>query len=216
MGKISKKHMAYAILLLMFCCGVASAQEASQQFVSESSVPADVPIAVDEANLPIGNAVSVAPASEPRDTSTVFLLIRMILVLAIVIGCIYFVIWMMRRSTRVANNSDPFLRSVSSITLAPGKTVHVVTLLDHAYIVGVTDNAVNLIGDVTDKELVDAMNLYSDKQGETSKPRNFNDVLSIFMPNIPRGNNKNVFDGSVASAEELLRRQRDRLQGGEE
>lgn len=218
MGNISKHKVAFAILVFL-CAGVLCiAQDSGGQGVPNSSIQNQTiasPV-INESDLLIGNAAaSDATAQRSNGLSTVFLLLRMIVVLAIVIACIYLVIWFLRRSTRVSNNADPFLRVVSNITLSQGKSIHVVTLLEHAYIVGVTDNAVNLIGEVTDKELVDAMNTYADKQDQTTKPRNFNDVLSIFMPNGPRNRNQNVYGNSADTAEQFLKMQRDRLRDGE-
>lgn len=218
MGNISKRNLALAIVIFLCSSVVCVAQPSGAQEISETSIqiPQTNSAPVSESDLLIGNT-SVSPLTnqDTRGNSTIFLLLRMIVVLAIVIACIYFVLRIMRRATRVANNNDQFLRVVANISLSPGKTVHVVTLLDHAYIVGATDNAVNLIGEVSDKELVDAMNLYADKQDNTGRPRNFNDVLSIFMPNSSRERSQNVFDNSANSAEQFFKRQRDRLHNGE-
>jgi len=167
---------------------------------------------VDEATLPIDASAS-SSANQSRKSSTVWILIRMILVLAFVLACIYAVVYFMKKGLAPGSDNDPFLRKVTSISLAPGKSVQVVTLLDNAYIIGVTDNAVNLIGQVNDKELVDAMNLYADKNAKNTKPRNFNDVLALFMPN--SAEKKNVFSDSAQSAADLLKKQRDRLNNGD-
>lgn len=169
--------------------------------------------AVDETTLPI-NTPENGQSGTSRGT-TVWLFVRMILVLALVIACIYGVLWLMKRNTGRVNNTDQFLRVVSSVTLSPGKSVQIVSLLDEkAYIIGVTDNAVNLIGEVTDKETIDAMNLYADKRADVKKPRNFNDILSIFMPNGPKEKNGNVFSNAGERAAGLLKQQHDRLNQG--
>jgi flagellar protein FliO/FliZ len=169
--------------------------------------------AVDETTLPI-NTPENGQSGTSRGT-TVWLFVRMILVLALVIACIYGVLWLMKRNTGRVNNTDQFLRVVSSVTLSPGKSVQIVSLLDEkAYIIGVTDNAVNLIGEVTDKETIDAMNLYADKRADVKKPRNFNDILSIFMPNGPKEKNVNVFSNAGERAAGLLKQQHDRLNQG--
>ena len=59
------------------------------------------------------------------------------------------------------------------------------TILDHAYIVGVSDNSVNLLGEITDKEIVDSMNLLSDRNNRTKKPMSFSDVLDLFVNKNP-------------------------------
>ena len=84
-------------------------------------------------------------------------------------------------------DDDTFLRHISGVSVGTNKSVQIVTLLDKAYLLGVSDSSVNLIAEVTDKELVGAMNLWSDKRNQVSKPRSFADVLDIFMPHGPRG-----------------------------
>lgn len=226
MGKISKKFLALCAIVLL-CGGLCFAQ----------NTPATTEN-IDESTLLIGNE-STAPATvqAARGTSTVSILLRMIVVLVVVIGCIYLVIWLMRRATRPSNNNNPFLRVVSTTTISPGRSVSIVTLVDHAYIIGVTDNSVNLIGEVTDKELVNAMNVYADKHDETARPRDFNEILSLFISgnfrkNASRSssstskspfdfnknntsNTNNIYGDSVNSLEELLRSQRNRLNDGE-
>jgi flagellar protein FliO/FliZ len=209
----SKKICAVcAVFFLLVTCfyGQASAGISESTEVTQPQVTDSV---VDESTLPIKTT-----ANQTSDTShgaTVWLFIRMILVLAIVIVCIYGVLWLMKRNNSKINNTDQFLRVVSSVTLSPGKSVQIVSLLDEkAYIIGVTDNAVNLIGEVTDKETIDAMNLYADKQTNTKKPRNFNDILSIFMPDVSKEKKGNIFNGTGDKAAGLLKQQRDRLNPG--
>ena len=110
----------------------------------------------------------------------------MILVLIVVIVILYAIFFFLKRTSKLSNSDDPFLRRVSKISLEPGKSVQIVTLVDHAYMLGVSDNSVNLITEITDKELIDSMNLYSDKNQNIQKPRSFADVLDLFMPHGPR------------------------------
>ncbi|MBP3710685.1 MAG: flagellar biosynthetic protein FliO [Treponema sp.] len=166
---------------------------------------------VDESTIFIAQEEAPALPMVPSTASTVWLFVRMIFVLALVIACIYTVIWLMRRSMNKSGaTSDAFLRVVSHVTLSPGKSVQIVSLLDEkAYILGVTDNAVNLIGEITNKEIIDAMNVYADKNANVQKPRTFNDMLSIFAPNTPK--EKNIFTETGNKARDMLRRQRNRL-----
>ena len=155
-------------------------------------------------------SVSGTDSSVPvKAPSSVGVFIRMVVVLALVVLCVYAVFTFMKRGMPSANaGDDPFLRRVSSVSLAPGKSVQIVTLLDHAYLVGVSDNAVNLLGTVADKELVDAMNLYADKSSGSNRPRSFSDILSIFMPNTNTGN---AYDSAAATVSQLMEKQRSRL-----
>ena len=144
--------------------------------------------------------------------SSVLAVLEMIFVLAIVVGIIYAISRFFKKSMTSANNDDPFLRQVSRIILSPGKTVQVVTLLDKAYLIGVTDNNISLLGEIEDKELVNSMNLYSDKKSNTPKPRTFAEILNIFMPGSSK-KTESVFSGNITDSSDFLKKQRDRLNG---
>ena len=62
--------------------------------------------------------------------------LRVILVLALIVGCIYFVLWLIKRGMKISPSDDPFLRKVSTLDLAPGKSVQIVSLVDKAYMLG--------------------------------------------------------------------------------
>ena len=137
----------------------------------------------------------------------------MIIVLALVIACIYGVMWFLKKQNKIENNDDQFLRQVAKISIGTNKSVQVVTLIDKAYLIGVSDNSVNLISEVDDKELINAMNLYADSQKNTKKPRSFSDILEIFMPNGPK--DTNVFEESNNKFNDMTNKQRDRLHNEE-
>ena len=214
----SKKACAFLLgaLFLVFSGYAQVSAEKTVPLLTENSAEETFPSddASAENAIPLGEA---ADGQQERSSrfGTFFLFLRMIIVLGIVVACIYAVMWFMKKSIRGDSAADdPFLRKVSSVDLAVGKSVQVVTLLDHAYIVGVSDNSVNLIGEVSDKELVDAMNLYADEHQNVKKPRTFSDILDIFMPNGPKDNG-GILSGTQAKVSELLKRQHDRLNGGE-
>ena len=99
------------------------------------------------------------------------------------------------------------MRRVSSLNIGPGKSVEIVTLLDNAYILGVTDSNINVIDQIEDKELIEALNLNFDKNQNVKKPMNFADVLDIFMPNGPR--NKNIYEDEERKVNNLSRKNKE-------
>ncbi|MCR5724583.1 MAG: flagellar biosynthetic protein FliO [Treponema sp.] len=173
-----------AVLLLLVVCFynpvVLSAQDASPETAGQTALS----FSTDQSTILLPQSQAVEQAKSP---SSVWLFVRMVFVLALVVALIYGVLRFMRKTQTVSDTDDPFLRRVASLSLGQGKSVQVVTLLDHAYIVGVSDSGVQPIGEVTDKELVDSMNLFADKNSQTKKPRNFSDVLELFMPMSGRG-----------------------------
>ncbi len=150
----------------------------AQETVTDTAVDENS-IEFDETQYKI--TASPIDTQDSAPTNSLWLFIRVVLVLALVIVCIYVVIYLLKRSTNPRTPSDLFLKKAASLTLSPGKTVHVVTLQDHAYIVGTADNSINLLGEIKDKELIDALNLQSEVFPGKRAP-DFASLLSLFMP----------------------------------
>ncbi len=132
--------------------------------------------------------------------------LRMILVLAFIVILIYLLFRFMKKSVSPELSRDEkFLRRVASVSVGPGKSVQIVTLWDKAYLVGVSDNNVNLIKELEDKELINAMNLYADKTDKVSRPKSFEEILEIFMPNLNKEKkNATNEENSSVSTDDLI------------
>lgn len=184
--KFSKIFVAF-ICAFSLCAGLAFSQANSaggdtsnQSAVSANSLPDESTIRLDNDAALGGAAPSAAPAPAPFSTAWVFF--KMIFVLALVVVCIYLVMSFMRKKMGGnVEDDDMFLRKVAQVSVAPGKTVQIVTLLEKAYLIGVTDSSIDLLGEIKDKELVDAMNLNADKKQSRARARSFSDVLSLFL-----------------------------------
>ena len=123
-----------------------------------------------------------------KGPSTVGMFVRMIVVLIIVVGLIYGVFWFIKKKTNIVKTDDEYLRRAAYINIAPGKSVEVITLIDKAYLIGVTEDNITLLGEIHDEELIKAMNLTADKKNNTKKPASFSDVLDMFL--IEKGGQK--------------------------
>ncbi|WP_225969551.1 flagellar biosynthetic protein FliO [Treponema pedis] len=120
-------------------------------------------------------------AADNRISTPITGLLQLLAALTIVCILAYVVIKFLKKSTRVFGTDDPYLKNVSSINIAQGKSIHVITLGEKAYIIGVSDSSINKIGEVEDKNLVDAMNLEADKKSVTGK-KDFSSVFALFWP----------------------------------
>ncbi|MCR5385768.1 MAG: flagellar biosynthetic protein FliO [Treponema sp.] len=162
------------------------------------------------------NTDSAQDVNQVKRPNTFLMFLRMVLVLAIVVACIYLVMKFMKKSvTGDSDTDDVYLRKVAQLTLSPGKTVQVVTLLDKGYMLGVSDSSVNLITEITDKELVDAMNLSADKAEKSRKARNFGEVLEMFMPSksshTTSATQTNIYSEASDDVKEFVKEQRKRI-----
>ncbi len=161
----------------------ASSEADAAALSNQSESPAfEIP---DEDTLSIGTDSSVNEADLTLDDTSsparsIWIFVRMILVLAFIIAIILFLSKFIKKKSNLPANEDEFLRDVASIAVGPNKSVHVVTLINEAYLIGVSDNAVNLIAKVEDKELINAMNVYADEHIGQKKSLNFAEILNLF------------------------------------
>lgn len=137
-----------------------------------------------------------------KGPSTVGMFVRMILVLIIVVGLIYGVLWFIKKKTNVVKTDDEYLRRAAYINIAPGKSVEVITLIDKAYLIGVTEDNITLLGEIHDDELIKAMNLTADQKNNTKKPASFADVLDMFL--VKKGGQKNVFTDTEQKVDQMF------------
>lgn len=215
--KFSKVVVAFICAFSLFI-GLAYSQADSavgdnnnQSAVSVNSLPDESTIRLDDAAL--GEASPTAVPS-PAPFSTAWVFFKMIFALIVVAVCIYLVMNFMRKKMGGGEqDDDTFLRKVAQVSLAPGKTVQIVTLLEKAYLIGVTDNSIDLLGEINDKELVDAMNLNADRNQNSSRPRNFGDLLSMFLnptnPGATEGERK-----ASSSIADFFKAQKEKLKNG--
>ena len=136
--------------------------------------------------------------------STAKLVIKMIVALVLVVAALYGIMWFFKKKNNPAQSDDDFLRRVSTLNLSPGKSVEIVTLVDRGFILGVTDSNINLISEITDKEMISALNLNFDKKQNTKKPMNFSDVLQMFMPGGLK-NKSDIYSNTEQAVENLSR-----------
>lgn len=123
-------------------------------------------------------------------------LLRTVIVLILIAVAIYFIMRFFKAKGKIdsVKSDDGYLRRVSSLKLAPNKSIEVITIIDKGYLVGVTDENINLIAEIDDKELIEAMNINFNEAQNEKKPVNFNDVLKAFTT---AGKNKNNIYGEV-------------------
>ncbi len=209
---MTKKNLVIFLIVLFCSVFSAFAQQNLNLANEENQVIEQNSSSFDESSIVL-NETQQNQVQE-KSSSTFFLLLRMILFLAVVVVCIFLVFRFMKKTMAIPDNDDIFMRIVSSVNISPSKSVQIVTLTDkYAFLIGVSDDSVSLISQIDDSELIQAMNLYSDKQKKKDKPKNFADILDIFMPNGPR-DSENVMSGAKNKITDLLEKQRNKFNGG--
>jgi flagellar protein FliO/FliZ len=200
-GKLGnlKKYILFTFFVAFVNVFVFSQTDTSQSSSVESSVLDESQILLGETNPE--SQITFSDDESNLEKSSVWLFVRMILVLILVIVAIYALMKFFKKKSTEVKSSDDFLRSVSSLAFGPGKSVEIVTLIDKAYVLGVTEKSINLIAEIDDKELIESLNLNHDKKSNVSKPINFAEVLDMFVN--PKNKRKaSVLDDETEKTEE--------------
>jgi flagellar biogenesis protein FliO len=158
----------------------------SAQGQPAAGAPSSAPI--DESKIPLGNPVTggtgagavPAPAATPGVSPWDF--VRMILILACVIGVIYVLFWLLRRGTGRRIQENDLIHVLGSRGLSGSRALHLVEVGTHIYLVGASDGGVELVAEITEQESLDAVRLKAAEQAPAGR-RTFQQALSeIFRP----------------------------------
>lgn len=158
---------------------------------------------VDEKTLTLADP-GTGTAAGGGTSSILPYMFRMVIVLALVIGAIYGLYVLLRRSSRGRAPEDSYLRVLATTNLAVGRSIHVVALGDKAWLIGSTDASVSPIAEIADKELIDALALRAAQSPETPR-RDFGTMLLNLM------GKKGTRSSTSADASDFFSKQRDRL-----
>jgi len=200
-----KSLFSIALILLLFSTNIFSQETENPTDTNTTSV--EKSFENDTSYFSDGQEESEA-SKDYKAPSTKGMIIKMIIVLALVIAGLYGIMIFFKKKNNSVQSDDDFLRRVSSLNLSPGKSIEIVTLVDRGFILGVTDSNINLIAEITDKEMISALNLNFDKKQNVKKPMNFSEVLNMFMPGNKRSS-VNIYSSSEQVVENLTRKAND-------
>jgi flagellar protein FliO/FliZ len=165
---------------------------------SQEAAKPENTIVLTEDELVIGED---APAMSLGGTTSVFVIFRMILVLALAAAAVYGLVFFLKKASRPRQQQDPYLRLVSSVGLGSNRFVHIVMVGTKAWLVGAADGGVNLLSPVEDQELLGAMLAAGDDFPQNRTVFNFKALL---------GKMGAAMDSHIPSPQDI-RRRRDRL-----
>ena len=146
-----------------------------------------------------------AGIEQEADAPLIWPVIRMVLVLLLVAVAVYGVVFIIKRDSKPAAAVDPFLKVLASTPLGYNRYAHIVAAGSKAWLVGAGESGVNLISEIEDKDLIDAMMLEDSKKSVQS-PGKFPDFVSLLRKfGAPAQKN--------ASGADEIRKRRERLRG---
>lgn len=209
-----KTFLVVFCFLLCFMPALFSQQAKGTQ----TSIPAtdERAILLDTPPVNEGNAIPSVSSS-----ANIWTLIRIVLILLIVCAGIYGTVYILKKSTKTNVANDPYLKNIATLMLSTNKSVRVISIGSQAFLVGVTDQAISLISEIEDKELIDTMNLEADRN-TTIPSGNFVTILTSLLPKKirpvlktseePTVSNRTQDSTSALATSDFLRKQRERIQ----
>lgn len=161
---------------------------------------------VDETSLAIQDAGNqeIVDRVETLNTFSVWDFVRMLLVLACVLGFIYFIFFLLKKTGNPKIVSDNTIKVLSTQTLDTGRSLHLIEIGPQVFLIGSGESSVQLISEITDKETLDTIKL--DKSIRSDENKTFTDT---FMGLFKREHLQNNQSGS--SQISFIKKQRERL-----
>ena len=172
-----------------------------------------IPIASAEESIILGEAL---PDSPDSGLSSLWIVFRMVLILALAALAIYGVVFFIKRLARPPEARNPHLKILASVPLGADTYAAVISVGSKAWLVGGGSGAgVSLISELTDPESIETMLLDdANKTAESGVNRflDFRALLNRFGSRTKSLPNANMEEGALGA--DSIRRHRERLERG--
>ena len=110
-------------------------------------------------NAPAGGANPAQAAQPAAPGVSTWDFVRMLIILAAVVGAIYLLFWILRKSSGRKIAENELIRVLGSRSLPGNRSLHLVEVGTSVYLIGSSDGGVELISEITDKESLDSVRL---------------------------------------------------------
>ncbi|MEL3904899.1 MAG: flagellar biosynthetic protein FliO [Treponemataceae bacterium] len=171
--------MAKRFLCLIFALAVGVTVCFSQNADTKPTENTAATKTIDETKIRLQTQPQDSARPQENGVSFFGSLWKLILMLLIVCVLAYVVLRFLKKSQTLSLNDDPYLKVVSSLKLAPNKSLYIITVKREAFLIAVTEKDVSLISRIEDTELIDTLNLHAENQTVEQKP--FAEMVSVFF-----------------------------------
>jgi len=205
---------AFLAIILTFTClfGVSSPLSAQSAENTETEYAQGLDPRQGESDLILGETPA---APIPSGSSSIFVALRMVLVLALAALAIYGVVFFIKRITRPQESRDPHLKILAKVSLSNDSYAAVISVGAKAWLVGGASGGVNLISEIDEPEALETMLLDDARKTAETAGRRFPDFRSLLsrLGRSSRDGNAGSPGNADSTHAENLRKQRERLKG---
>ncbi len=190
------------LLIIAGTAGFSYAQE-----TAEAGAAAGV---VDESSLILfpedsSSGGDTAALEQPAPSSVgIGDLVRVVLVLAGVVGIIYLLVYFLKRFSPLAENEEDQIGIIATRHLKKDSSLHLIEVGNQVFLIGSGTNSVSLISEITDKETLDRLHLETSAENTAVRGSSFRNLIAR---NFSRKDTRGISEQSP----DFLRQQRDRL-----
>ena len=205
-------------LLMIFSAGALLAQEPKSTHVPDktpvtatTSTTAVAPVnpttgLVNEKEIKIPENPASTAAPAPAEL-TIWDFVRMVVVLALVIGLVVGFLWFLKKVSSRGNTPNDPIKVLHTHVLSGSKTLYLVELGTQVLLLGSGDGGVSLIRPITDPETLDAIRLASSRQSAAKAV--FSSLLANMLGKKPPESAS--VNAPVEESSDFLKKQRERL-----
>jgi flagellar protein FliO/FliZ len=131
--------------------------------------------------------------------------LRMVLILAAVVGVIYLIFWILKRGVRRQLPQTDLIRLLGTRNLSGNRALHLVEMGKQVFLVGSAEGSISLISEIRDRETLDSITLeHSQMQNRASQG-----FAQFFQSILRSGKQK---ESSVGATIDFMKQQRQRLE----
>ena len=209
--------IALFIVASFFCKPFSLYAQAVEQVSETEAEIVQPPVfgtGIDESTIILGEGADIPV---PVGESSVFVVIRMVIVLALAALAIYGVVFFIKRLARPQESRDPYLKLLARLPLTNDSYAAVISVGPKAWLIAGGSGGFNLISEIEDNESLETMLLDEARRSSETGISRYFDFRSLLrrQETAQSGNqaNSGFAQAGAGSIVDNLRQQRERLRG---
>ena len=198
------RPLLFLLVLLLAPILSSQAQESAENTTSKAAGrPLEESLLILDTGEPIEAAENDEMQGGPLVSSWDFL--RMVLILAAVVGVIYLIFWLLKRSMRRQLPQNDLIHLLGTRNLTGNRALHLVELGRQVFLVGAAEESISLISEIKNQETLDTIAL-EQSQMRTRATQGFSHFFQSFLKSGKQQGS------SVGDTIDFMKQQRQRLE----
>lgn len=122
-------------------------------------------------------------APKEKEDSYWWMIFKSLIIIGSIVAGFYYFFKFVTKQTGMSLRGEGVVDVMSTVPLGPNKFLQIVDVAGKILVLGVTDNNINLVSEITDKQEIDKIRLESSK-ADIAKPGGFQEHLSKYIDTV--------------------------------